>query len=186
MDQLWAANGVALSPDEDFILVCELESSKILKVWLTRDKYGQLETFAEALPGMPDNLSSDDNGVWAALAITADPENPFQSMSQFPLLRKFVARCLSLVYLLFSTIDNIYPNDFSKSIAYKSGSFGLISCLLPSRATILRFDWKGNIVAAYHTFDGSLYTHVLDLDGHLYLGSLTQSYIAKVVRQNHL
>lgn len=86
LDQLWAANGVALSPDEDFILVCELESSKILKVWLTRDKYGQLETFAEALPGMPDNLSPDDNGVWAALAITADPENPFilQSMAQLP------------------------------------------------------------------------------------------------------
>lgn len=188
LDGLWFGNGVALSPDEGFILVADFQRSKILKYWLRSGKAGQVETFAEGLPGTPDNLTPDKNGVWTALAVPSDPEKPYiiQSLADKPLIRKLVARCLALVDLLFTTIDNIYPNDFAKSIAHKTGSFGLIHSLLSTRATIIRFDWNGNIVAAYHSSDGSVYTHVMELDGHLYLGSFTQNYIAKVVKRDHL
>ena len=189
LDKLWLTNGVALSPEEDFIVVSDLGRSRLLKFWLKSEKYGKTEIFAEGLPGVADNLTPDENGLWAALFVSADPENPFisHSMARLPLLRKFFARIISLVDLLFSTIDKIYPNDFSKTISRKCGSSEMISSLFPKRATILRFDWNGNITAAYHSFDGgAFYTHVMEMNGHLYLGSVGHNYIAKVVKRAQL
>lgn len=188
LDNLWFANGVALSPNEDFVVVCDLMRSKMVKYWLKGEKAGESETFLEGIPGFPDNLSSDKNGLWVALPIAADPEHPFivQSMATMPLVRKFNARLLSLFELLFDTIDKVYPNDFIKNLSQNCGSTGSFSFLFPKRSTILRIDWNGNILAAYHAFDGSLYTHVMEMNGNLYLGSLTHDYIAKVTRRAHL
>lgn len=188
LDNLWFANGVALSPNEDFIIVSDLVRSKIVKFWLKGEKSGESETFAEGLPGIPDNLTPDKNGVWAALAVAADPQNPLliHSMAPLPLVRKFLARLLSLTELAFNTVDSVYPNDFSKSVAQGHVSTMLFNSLFPNRCTILRFDWNGNIVAAYHAFDNSFYTHVMEMDGNLYLGSFSQNYIAKVVKRAHL
>lgn len=188
VDKLWFANGVALSPDEDFIVVSDMARSKLVKIWLKPNKFGEIETFAEALPGLGDNLSADKNGLWVALGITADPQDPFiaQSLAQWPLLRKFFARILTLLELLLTSIDKIFPNDFLKSAVSKLGSLNLIQKLVSKRATVLRFDWKGNIIAAYHAYDGSVYTHAMELNGHVYLGTITKNYIARVVKQSHL
>lgn len=188
LDNLWFANGVALSPNEDFVIVSDLGRSKIVKYWLKTAKAGESESFAEGLPGSPDNLTPDKNGVWVALPITADPQHPnlAQSAAPLPLISKFQLRLLTLLELFFTTIDSLYPNDFSKHMASAivGGEFAL--ALYPPRATVLRLDWNGNILAAYHSFDKSVYTHVLEMNGHLYLGSFTQNYIAKVVKRAHL
>ena len=188
LDKLWFANGIALSPEEDFLVVSDLQRSKIIKVWLKPGKFGESETFAEGLPGTPDNLTPDQNGFYAAIPITADPQHPYiiGSMANMPIIRKFFARILALIDLLFTNLDKIYPNDFFKTLAYKSGSFDLVHPFLSTRSTVLRFDWNGKIIAAYHASDGGVYTHAMELDGHLYLGSFTQNYIAKVVKRAHL
>lgn len=188
VDNLWFANGVALSPNEDFLLVSDLVRSKILKVWLTEAKFGEAETFIEGLPGYPDNLSADKNGIWVAMPVTADPDHPslFQSMAPMPLTRKFLARLYSLAELLFVTIDKVYPNEFCKNTIHKLVVTGMTSILNPERSTVLRIDWNGNILAAYHSYDGNFYTHAMELDGHLYLGSFTNDYIGKVVKRAHL
>lgn len=188
LDKLWFANGVVLSPNEDFIVVSDLASSRLMKVWLNSAKHGQSEVFAEGLPGIGDNLTSDKNGLWVAFPRTADPENPLinQSMARMPWGRKFLARIFTLIELLFSTIEKVYPNDFFRNLADKTGSTEMVSSLFPNRATIMRFDWEGNAIAAYHSYDNAVYTHVLDLDGHLYLGSIAHNYIARVPRKNHL
>ena len=49
------ANGVALSPDEDFVLVAETAHRRIHRVWLMGARAGEAEAFAE-VPGYPDNL----------------------------------------------------------------------------------------------------------------------------------
>lgn len=188
LDNLWFANGVALSANEDFIVVSDLGRSKLVKYWLKTEKVGQSETFVDGLPGVPDNLTPDTNGIWVALALAADPQNPAlsQSMAPLPFVRKFHVRVLTLIELLFSSIDSIFPNDFCKFLADKVGSGDSVKFMYPPRATILRLDWNGNIIAAYHSFDGAVYTHVLELNGHLYLGSIFNDYIAKVVRRAHL
>ena len=56
MDGLSFANGVALSPDEDFVLVAETAKCRVHRVWLTGARAGEREVFAE-VDGFPDNLS---------------------------------------------------------------------------------------------------------------------------------
>ncbi len=88
--------------------------------------------------------------------------------------------------MLFKKVNQFYPNEFSRKIYLLSQSTVPYNFLSHNnRATIIRFDWSGHVVATYHAFDGSMYTHVLDYDGKLYLGSLFANHIAKVDRKNH-
>jgi adipocyte plasma membrane-associated protein len=184
LDNIWFANGVALSPNEDFLVVSDLVKSKITQYWLSPGKFGETKVFAEGLPGTPDNITPDKNGFWVAFPVSADPQNPFilHSLAQLPLLRKFIARLASLVQLFVDFTNTIYPNEFSKNAAQSI----LRPTLSPPRSTILRFGWDGKIIAAYHSFDGAVYTHVMELNGQLYLGSISHNYIAKVVKRAHL
>lgn len=68
LDGLHFANGVALAPDESFVLVAEMGAYRIRRVWLTGPRAGQDEVFVDNLPGFPDNLSTGSDGrFWLAL-----------------------------------------------------------------------------------------------------------------------
>jgi sugar lactone lactonase YvrE len=68
LDDLYFANGVALSAREDFVLVNETYRYRILRYWLKGDKAGTREVFIDNLPGLPDNLQGDRAGTfWVAL-----------------------------------------------------------------------------------------------------------------------
>ena len=74
LDQLYFANGVALSSDEDFVLVNETWRYRILRYWLKGSAAGTYDIFADNLPGFPDGISSDREGTfWLALP---SPRNP--------------------------------------------------------------------------------------------------------------
>ena len=93
---LYFANGVALSSDESFVLVNETLMYRIQKYWLKGDKAGTSEIFIENLPGFPDNVSSNEEGIfWVALF---NPRNNFVEMSSNkPFLRKMVLRLPELL-----------------------------------------------------------------------------------------
>jgi sugar lactone lactonase YvrE len=62
------ANGVALAPDQSFVLVNESFRYRITRYWLTGPKAGTHDVFADNLPGFPDNLTPVGDGTyWAAL-----------------------------------------------------------------------------------------------------------------------
>lgn len=56
MQNLAFANGLALSPHEDFLVVCESWKYRCLRFWLEGESKGTSEVFVENLPGMPDNI----------------------------------------------------------------------------------------------------------------------------------
>ena len=91
LKDLYFANGVALSSDESFVLVSETFMYRIQKYWLKGDKAGTSEIFIENLPGFPDNVSSNEEGIfWVALF---NPRNDFVEISSNkPFLRKMVLR----------------------------------------------------------------------------------------------
>lgn len=184
LDNLWFANGVALSPTEDFVLVAETHAARIQRYWLKGEKKGQLEIFIEGLPGIPDNLTPDDDGVWIALVVSADPENPMlpQALPKLPYVRRFLLRLLHLIEMPFNFISKTYPNQYTKKIAYSIGSFTSFSFLYPDRKTIVRADWSGKVIGSLHGFDKSLSTisHVMELGDFLYLGSPYADYIGRV------
>ncbi|KAH9288930.1 hypothetical protein KI387_033047, partial [Taxus chinensis] len=68
LTELVYPNGVALSAKQDFLVICETYSLRCLKYWLTGEKSGKLETFAENLPAYPDNVRLDEEGIfWIGL-----------------------------------------------------------------------------------------------------------------------
>lgn len=184
LDNLWFANGVVLSPTEDFVLVAETHAARVQRYWLKGEKKGQLEVFIEGIPGIPDNLTPDEDGLWIALVVTADPEYPMlpQSLTKLPHVRKFLLRLINLIESPFNFISRVYPNPYTKKIAYSIGSFTSFSFLYPDRKTIIRSDWSGKIIGSLHGFDKTLSTisHVMEFGDFLYLGSPYADYIGRV------
>lgn len=64
LNKLHYANGVALAPDESFILVAETSEYRILRLWLKGPKRGQTEVFIDNLPGFPDGITSNGNDLF--------------------------------------------------------------------------------------------------------------------------
>lgn len=84
------ANGVALSPDEDFLLIAETGRARVHRLWLTGDKAGALEMFLDNLPGYPDNIEAQGDGTyWMAFA---SPRVPAEALMPYPFLRKVIWR----------------------------------------------------------------------------------------------
>ncbi|MBQ4827054.1 SMP-30/gluconolactonase/LRE family protein [Leisingera sp. HS039] len=83
-------NGIALSPDEDFLLINETGRARIHRLWLTGDRAGQQEVFLDNLPGYPDNLEGQGDGTyWLAFA---SPRLPSEKLMPYPFLRKLIWR----------------------------------------------------------------------------------------------
>ena len=88
---LYFANGVAVSPDQSFVLVAETGKYRIRRVWLKEPKMGQNDVFIDNLPGFPDGISSNGRDrFWVALATPR--QALFDRMLPHPFLRKIVVR----------------------------------------------------------------------------------------------
>ncbi|XP_036323266.1 adipocyte plasma membrane-associated protein [Rhagoletis pomonella] len=184
LDELFFANGLALSPDEDFIIVSETGAMRLIKYYLKGPKAGQSEVFVEGLPGLPDNLTPDAEGIWVPLIMAVDSEHPsaFNLFSNFPNIRLFLARLLNLFELPFRLINNAYPNKLTQKFIHFIGHCESVLILAHKRATIVRVDWNGNIVGSLHGSDRSVgaVSHVLEFNDHLYLGSPFNRFLARV------
>jgi len=67
LDSLGFANGVALSPDNSFVLVNETWKQRVTRYWLKGEKKGQYDVFVE-VEGNPDNINANKDGTyWLAL-----------------------------------------------------------------------------------------------------------------------
>jgi len=84
------ANGVALSPDESFVLVAETGRFNIHRHWLSGPKAGTSDVWLSNLPGFPDNLSQDGGIVWCAFPRPRDPQ--LDMLQSKPLLKSIVMR----------------------------------------------------------------------------------------------
>lgn len=68
LEGLMFANGVTMGPDEDYVLVAEGSGYRITRLWLDGARAGSHDVFCENLPGFPDNLSLDPQGLlWVGL-----------------------------------------------------------------------------------------------------------------------
>ncbi|MFW6087963.1 MAG: SMP-30/gluconolactonase/LRE family protein, partial [Myxococcota bacterium] len=152
LDGVSFANGVAVSPDGEFVLLNETGSYRVLKVWITGPRRGAAEFLVDELPGFPDNVSVGRDGrFWVALV---SPRNDLlDAMSDQPLVRKAVQRL----------------PGFLRPDASHYGH-------------VIAIDAEGNIVANLQDPDGGypLITAVTETDEHLYLGSLVAPHLARI------
>ncbi|XP_055587395.1 adipocyte plasma membrane-associated protein Hemomucin-like [Uranotaenia lowii] len=184
IDRLYFANGVVLSPNEDFVVVSETMTASLRRYYLTGPKAGTEDIFVDGLPGLTDNLIADEEGIWTPLVLTIDEESPSVTrlLSRVPLIRKFLARMLFVAEMPFKLIHQVMPNEHTKRLLYTIGNFAMTEFMNPPRTTIVRLDWSGNIVGSLHGFDQSVasISHVAELGDYLYLGSPYNPYLARV------
>lgn len=153
LKDLYFANGVALSQNEDFVLVNETYRYRIQRYWLKGDKAGSHEIFADNLPGMPDNLQGDRAGTfWVALPTPRKSDADF--LQSQPWIKAQLAK-------------------LPRALWPKAASYGLAIAL----------NEQGEIVQSLHDTSGThlrMVTSVKPVGDYLYLGSLDNDRIGKL------
>ena len=148
------ANGVALGPNEDYVLVSETGAYRVSRLWLKGDKAGRQDIFRDNLPGLPDNITFNGKDKFWVASFT--PRNIFLDVfADKPFMRKVIARALKFI-----------PK------------------LVEHRAMVLGLDTDGRVVANLQDSSAGNYspiTSVRQVGNHLYFGSLTAKSLAKIV-----
>lgn len=91
IDGLNFANGIAISTEQDFLVIAETGAYRILKHWLRGPLAGSTETLVDNLPGFPDNINSGlDGRFW--IGLIAPRSALLDKLSTKPWLRKIVQR----------------------------------------------------------------------------------------------
>lgn len=147
------ANGVAVTPKGDAVLVAETFGYRVRRLWLEGAKAGTDDMFVEGLPGMPDNVQTDDEGhVWVALV--KERSGLLDALGPYPGVRKVMFR--------------IPPAWLP---------------VPPPIVWFAVFDAEGQRVGTYRTEDafGDV-TSVNPIGDALWLGSLTMSALGKTPR----
>nr|XP_009670051.1 PREDICTED: adipocyte plasma membrane-associated protein-like isoform X1 [Struthio camelus australis] len=148
---LYMANGITLSPHEDYILIAETSICRIIRYWVSGANAGETEVFVDNLPGYPDNIRLSDKGLYRVGISTARfPSffSPFlDALGPYPFLKRFIAK--------------VTPLSFYNIFLHKHGLF-------------LEINDKGDIVESFHDPDGSITWTVSDVfehNGKMYLGN---------------
>ena len=88
---IYFANGVAVSPDQSFVLVAETGKYQVRRFWLKGPQTGHDDVFIDNLPGFPDGISSNGKDkFW--LALVSPRQALFDRMLPHPFVRKMVVR----------------------------------------------------------------------------------------------
>jgi sugar lactone lactonase YvrE len=153
LGDLCFANGVAVSPDQSFVLVVETGKYQVHRVWLKGPKSGQSDIFIDNLPGFPDGiLSNGRDKFWLALVTPRDP-----------------------IY------DRLLPHPFARKIVARLPRF--LQPAPKRYAFVLGLDMSGRVVANLQDGSKECYAeiaNVVEHNGMLYFGSIGESAIGRI------
>jgi len=149
---VYFANGVAVSPDQTFVLVVETGMYRIRRVWLKEPKMGQNDIFIDNLPGFPDGISSNGRDrFW--LSLVTPRQAMFDRMQPYPFMRKMVMRLPKFLQLA--------PRRYS---------------------FVLGLDAQGRVVQNLQNGSPDCYAEIanaVEHNGALYLGSIGEDTIGR-------
>jgi sugar lactone lactonase YvrE len=152
LDGLNFANGVAVSHDQNYVLVNEMGDYRVVRYWIAGPKTGTSEILIESLPSFPDNISTGFHGrFWVALV---SPRNPLvDKISEKPFLRKVIQRM----------------PEFMRPKAVPYGH-------------IIAIDGNGKVLEDLQDSAGGypINTSVIESDNYLYIGSLVAPGIGRL------
>jgi len=150
---IYFANGVAVSPDQSFVLVAETGLYRVVRVWLTGSKQGQHEVFIDNLPGFPDGISSNGKDkFWLAIVTPRD-----------------------------SVLDNVLlPRPFARKIVLRLPTF--MRPAPKHYSFVLGLNGEGKVVDNLQSGAPDCYAeiaNVVEHDSLLYFGSIAESTVGK-------
>lgn len=152
-DGIHFANGVALGPDESFVLVVETGEYKVWRYWLKGPGAGRREVFVDNLPGFPDNITFNGRDTfWLALVT---PRN--------------------------SLLDKTLPRPFLRKVIVRLPSF--LQPAPKRYGFVVGLSPEGRVTQNLQDPSGEHYATVasaVERDGTLYLGSLNEYAVGRV------
>ncbi|ARN73235.1 SMP-30/gluconolactonase/LRE family protein [Oceanicoccus sagamiensis] len=150
---LYFANGIALSQNEDFVLVNETGRYRVSRYWLKGEKAGSTDTFIDNLPGYPDGISANRQGTfWLALPNPRSPQ-----------------------------LDQLHSDPAAKNLMMKLPAW--LHPLPPQQGHVLALNEQGEITARYLDSHGEkvwMVTSAQQEGNCLYLGSLEAPQIVVI------
>jgi sugar lactone lactonase YvrE len=153
LGELYFANGVAVSPDQSYVLVSETGKYRVLRVWLKGARAGQAENFIDNLPGFPDNITSNGRDeFWLALVT---PRNHL--------------------------LDSLLPRPFLRKVVLRLPKF--LQPAPERYAFVLGLNGNGRVVHNLQDPSGksfALISSVLEHDGKLYFGSIGEEAVGRL------
>ncbi len=152
LDGLRFANGVALGPDDAYVLVNETMGHRVRRLWLKGDKAGQDDIFIDGLPAYPDNLSyNGDDTFWVALVTPRTQRT-----------------------------DDLWQNVFMRKVLVRAQYLIGAQDLIEPFGWTIGLDTAGRVTKNLQDGSGRIYavTSVNEIDGRLYVGSLVMPALA--------
>jgi sugar lactone lactonase YvrE len=150
------ANGITVSHDQNWVLVNETGTYRVLKIGITDSNKGQVITVIENLPGFPDNISQGSNGVYW-LGLVSPRSAALDGLSGYGFIRKVVQR-------------------LPKFLQPKAKHFGHIVAINDKGEVI--HNLQDPLGMYGHT------TGALEVGKHLYVSSLLDTALGKTVNVN--
>lgn len=152
IDSSFFGNGVAVSQNDDFVLMVDLTKYRVVRHWLKGTQTGETEIFIDNLPGLPNGISRrEDGSFWLGFTTRRD-----------------------------DMLDKIQPKVGLKKFVYglpiwlqpKQESFGMI----------MHLSETGEILKTYYDTTGKVVSEASSVEehnGYLYLGGDLTDHIGK-------
>ncbi|KAK9062075.1 hypothetical protein SSX86_019260 [Deinandra increscens subsp. villosa] len=148
---LYYANGVEMSPEQEFVIFCETPMMRCSRYYIQGEKEGSVDVFIDRLPGTPDNIRYDGEGhYWIAIAI----EHTFE----WDLARKY-----PYVRKVMGFLEKYWKRP---SVEKNAGAVVV--------------DLDGNLMERYYDPELKFVTTGIKIGEHLYLGSLMKPFITRL------
>ncbi|KAJ4963738.1 hypothetical protein NE237_023677 [Protea cynaroides] len=148
---LYFANGVALSPNQDFLIFCETVLRKCSKYHIQGERRGNIETFIDNLYGFPDNIRYDGDGCFW-IGIASEKTVFWDALMRYPILRK-------TVWMLEKVVRFPYTH---------------------SHGGVMVVNLEGEAIALYSEQGLSMVSNGIKIGNHLYIGYVANTYITRL------
>jgi sugar lactone lactonase YvrE len=130
LDSLYFANGIAVDPDGQFVLVTETGAYRVRRYWLAGPRQGQNDVLIDNLPGFPDGISRGSDGIFW-MPIISRRNALLEWLMPRPWARKIVIRLPAFLQPAPERYSFVLGIDAQGEVVYNlqgpSGKFAQIS-----------------------------------------------------------
>ncbi|XP_019172183.1 PREDICTED: protein STRICTOSIDINE SYNTHASE-LIKE 6-like isoform X1 [Ipomoea nil] len=151
VNDLFFANGVAVFPDQSFVIFCETPLRRCKRLYLKGEKKGSVDVFIENLPGMPDNIRYDGDGLFW-IGLVTEYTYGWELAQKYPFLRKILG---------------VMEKYVGRPKMEKNGGVFVV-------------DLEGNPVAHYYENDFIMVSTGIKIGDYMYCGFVVNGFILRL------